>query len=404
MARYCLGISPFFYLNAPGHYRKALPLLSESLAAELDLPPSKSEFLGLRGHPPLGVASQCISEEFQSLGIVAGRNEIKQLAGEIRLRVKLEPALLYIYEGNFSLIFVAAFAMVKCKNLTTFFNFHNVDFFLRLSNSNVTRLPLRFFLICIKFLVPKIVFATESPRAANMLEKRLNINFEVFPMMNLNLEYLLFAENLNISQRIEHLVLISGKIDIDTLMQDLKKISSNPSSITIFDSRLNYPENTYIKNAVNTVGYHVLCEELDAEDYAKLFVSSKKVWFLARSTMNFYGSSGRLTDALISGCQIAIPENSALEDMTRLYRDFYYSFEFGPNSITDPILKVNSVPHRFDPVLELSPRGAGKKIVEMYNATNQVSAQAKVSENLAYPLLHLLIFSTRIISWIFRKT
>jgi hypothetical protein len=397
MFKYAIGISPFYHSNASGHFGRVLPSISRAIAIEARITPTDSEYFGLKEFEVEQPMAGGISAEFQRLNAIVSPKEIKLLAKEIGLKVLNKPALLHIYEGTFSLLLASALAGKRSKNLTTLFNFHNVEFYLKLSKSKFTNVFFKLFLNYITRLDANIIFCTESKRAAELLESELNLHFEVFPMFStVTADFDLLKKNRK--KRSNVLVLIGGKIDLNTLLNDLQQITQVPKRITIFDVRLGYIENSKAANILSNLGYRVLKDPLNDEDYVELFITSETVWFLTRSEINNIGSSGRLTDALLCGCEIVVPQNSALEDMTRLYKEKYQTFSFSKHSIVvlGEVSKKLGTPLR--PIEELTPRGAAKKIIDIYARNLPTLKRKRWINSIPFSTIYAVIYLGKVVS------
>ena len=403
MFKYSLGLSPFYHASAPGHFGKVLPSISQALAIEAGLTASKSEYLGLRDSQSIDSKAHGVSEEFQSLNAIARWKEIRELAKEISLKVENRQALLHIYEGTFSLIFIAVIAGRRSKNLVTIFNFHNVEFYTKFLDSRIRKVFFGYFLRYIKILNSKIIYATESKMAADIFERELQIRFEVFPMFSTVQVDLNETEMHKEKSRSQSLVLIGGNIHLNTLLKDLQSISQDPSRVTIFDIRLSYPEYSRVANVLAASGYKVLKNELNGKDYVSLFRSSKTVWFLTKSKINLLGSSGRLTDAIICGCDVVVPENSALEDMVKLYKKKYQIFSYTGGSITELREVSSNLESSLASLDELTPRGAAKQIISIYARNLESLQQNSFKDSFLFPTIYPAIFLAKTFSKVLRN-
>lgn len=119
--------------------------------------------------------------------------------------------------------------------------------------------------------------------------------------------------------------------------------------------------------------------ELSKEQYARIFCSVEEVWFFPLLKINYFGSSGRLADAISANATPVVPRGSALHDFCREHASDYAVYDFridgselaiekliGDNNPTGPRESLQRIVQLCLQIGERHERGAGRASVKVW--------------------------------------
>jgi hypothetical protein len=309
MSQLFLGISPFYFHGAEGHYGRVHP----SLLKEIEISKASNEtfhlYFGAQGHPQENDVIGNVDVSFRNPTGLIQFARIKKLASEIELACDGKDSFIQIYEGTIPFLLSLKLAEVRGVNMNAIVNMHQVEVFKALLNDRLLRYVHRLIIKSCTSKPGSILITAESRMSANFLGQELNQNLDVFPIFST-----FSSEKKQDKGERPNLVLFSGDFDETLMIRDLEGIGIPGSKTLIIDARISKLASPDFLAYLKHKRYQVVDQRVSENTYQKLFDSVSKVWFLYRLPVNVLGSSGRLMDAISFGHDVVVPTNSALQD------------------------------------------------------------------------------------------
>ena len=309
MSKIFLGISPFYFHGAEGHYGRVHPALLEGIEAIEDSNGTLHQYFGAEGFPQMKNSMSMVSKSFKNPRGSIHFAEVKGLAKFIEAACTDKESYIYVYEGTFPFLLSLKLAQAKGVKVNAVINLHQVEVFKSILKDQLVRAAHRKIVRnCLK-TPGTILITAESRLSAKMLSSDLNYELDVFPIFST------FSSTLNSTKgERPNLVLLSGEFNEELIIKDLTGIGISGSESIIIDARINDLATSDFINYLSENDFQVIGQRVSEETYKSLFDSVSTVWFLYRLPVNILGSSGRLMDAIGFGLDIVVPSNSALED------------------------------------------------------------------------------------------
>jgi hypothetical protein len=329
MATVYLGISPFFYSGAEGHYERLHSALFESIRSLKGDESSIHLYLGAAGLPQSVGSIALIDPEFKRPDGRISFNKLNRLATDLLLISNSKSTYVHIYEGSISFLLAFKLLARKTSSFNVIINLHQVELFSDLLEYRFIRSVYRFILWRGAKSLKKLTMTSESEISARVLGEKLKFHLDAFPIFSTfnRHEALLPLERTN-------LVLFSGEFDENRMIADLEGLNIPGQETTILDSRFSNMASLKFLNYLELNSFKVVGDRLSENEYEKIFRTSRKVWFLYRAEINTLGSSGRLMDALNFGLQVYVPAKSALADFASVSRNDFYLVDMNELVIT----------------------------------------------------------------------
>jgi hypothetical protein len=195
-----------------------------------------------------------------------------------------------------------------------------------------------YFRTLVRLSAGRLVISAESERLAKMLSARWGLPMLAYPVYSVHVGN---EDDGSVHDRSYTILLARTPKDHELLISALRKVSRDIGHLVLFEPRLHLSDPP-VADTYRSLGVEVVDHRLDAENYRALFRQAKRVVFVY--TGNFYktGSSGRLLDALLLGAAVAVPKDTALQDVVAdLPHD---AFTLDVDSLTTVLTKANSSP------------------------------------------------------------
>lgn len=309
MSQIFLGISPFYFHGAEGHYGRVHPALLNGIKEVTDTKETIHLYFGAEGLTQQSNVIGNVDPSFKNPTGFIMFSRIIKLAREIELACADKESFIYVYEGTIPFLLSLKLAEANGVKINAIVNLHQVEVFKSLLNDVLVKFVHRRIIKSSLKNPGSVLISTESQLSAILLGKELGYNLDVFPIFST------FSSAANSSKgERPNLVLFSGDFDENLMIKDLEGIAIPGSRTIVVDARISNLASPEFLAYLSGNQYQVIDQRIPEDSYRKLFDSVSKVWLLYRLQVNVLGSSGRLMDAISFGHEVVVPKNSALQD------------------------------------------------------------------------------------------
>jgi hypothetical protein len=302
-----LGISPFFHIDAEGHYERVHLALLNAVQLLVNDPNSNHHYFGAADCPQHPQSQGLVDADFKRPDGKIAFRKILKLSRDLERLAQSRSIFIHIYEGSVSFLLAVKILHRRGVNVKAIVNLHQIELFRKLFEDPFVKRAYQL-IICQKIESRRyFTITSESLMSSILLGKQLELEFGVFPI---------FSTFSNVKSSVEsdrpNLILFSGDLDEHRMIKDLEGISVSGAESVILDSRLFSSASVDFRNFLQSKQYRVIDQRVSEKVYEEIFRSAKKVWFLYRAEINTLGSSGRLMDALRFGLEVCVPARSSL--------------------------------------------------------------------------------------------
>lgn len=304
-----LGISPFFHIDAEGHYERVHLALLNSVQVLINNRDSKHFYFGAANYPQHPQSLGLIDSDFRRPDGKIAFWKVLRLSRDLERLAQSNKLFIHIYEGSISFLLAVKILHRRGASVNAIINLHQIELFRSLFEDPFVK---RSYQLIIRHKIESSKYFTitsESLMSSIILGKQLELDIGVFPIFSTfsNVETIVECQRPN-------LILFSGELDEDRIIKDLEGISVSGAESVILDSRLSSSASEEFREFLRSNQYKVIDQRVSEKVYEETFRSAKKVWFLYRAEVNTLGSSGRLMDALKFGLEVYVPARSSLAE------------------------------------------------------------------------------------------
>jgi hypothetical protein len=215
--------------------------------------------------------------------------------------------IMYVYEGSLANLFLFGSAARRYKHICLHFNFFGAFKHEKLFESRIRLMIFKaLFNLASRNLESKLILTADTKRFAEFMSTKLRRTILEFPT------YSVITPSANMHSRRERLLLNfrgdeSEKLFMKTLdaFPKLQDIQIDLHGIHQVDIKKYFSRFKNIR---------LLPDQIPEDLYKQQFALYRRVAFLYDPYFFSRQSSGRLADAVISGCEIVVPKGTSLED------------------------------------------------------------------------------------------
>ena len=330
MSRKLIGLSGHLETSAPGHFETFHKSLFE--AFQENLGDDNCIFLG-------NEESSSSSDWFQALIPKSFTSTIPWLPKRFlkylskKIKDSDDKNILYVYEGNLSVLFLLGSILRKTSNSYLYFNFFNSAKHLSYLHS-----PIRIWIFrkligfATRNIESRIFLTVDTKRFGKVFEDRVGKKIEEFPM------YSSIGEDTAGNNQSRTLINIRGS-DAEKFLFFALRESKELQGIDLDIHGLHDEE--LVSELSRFMNCRLLADHVDYSAYSKSYIDYFRVAFLYDPNIFTFQSSGRLADAIMANAEIVVPRDTSLADVLSEYGNGS-TFEFG--SIRSFILAMTSEP------------------------------------------------------------
>jgi hypothetical protein len=274
MERKYLGVSPFFYVGAEGHYERVHVALHKAIMSLVGTYKSHHLYFGAQNLEQRGFSQGVVDETFKRPDGKIPFSQLSSLSKSLETAAGTDALFIHIYEGSISFLLALKLLQRRGVRITAIINLHQIDLFEKLFNDFWVRGIYRFVFHRSLRFSKSVIFTAESAMSARSFGTKLDMNFEVFPVFSTIEE-----REMNSTKVYPNLILFSGEFDEETMMSDLEGIGVSGKDSLIFDARIFEMATPTFRNFLEEAGYLVIGQRVSGDEYEEVFKLSKKVWF-----------------------------------------------------------------------------------------------------------------------------
>lgn len=298
-----IGVSGHLESGAPGHFETFHKGLFD--AFRMKLGEGNSLFLGLKDRSkPRSWFQPALPRSLTST-IPWIPNRTIRLIGKSNSSVG-HAAILYIYEGSLRNLLLFGNIARRYEHIYLYFNLFGAFKYEKLLKSPIQLSIYRaLFNFASRRLGSRLILTADTKRFAGVIGNKLRKNFQEFPMYSV-----IKSDKTNLSTKDSILINFRGNSSEELFKRALEEFVEL-QNIGIDLHGINQSHlRTYLSNFQNI---QILPDQIPEYVYKQSFKRYKRVAFLYDPKFFSMQSSGRLADAVVSGCQIVVPRDTALE-------------------------------------------------------------------------------------------
>lgn len=356
---YLLGVSAFYGESLGGHYdsvpQALLQIASESSSHDLSFvgPNSQGE------EKTFELARVAFRRLQNPVEIFFTQRDAQLVADFVSLHIRRRGAQgVFVYEGHLLWLSIVAELATRFPTVSFIVNIHHVDFMLVGWDSRVSRKVIRD-LIAAASRQNNIGICFESEFLQELFKDDKQAGLGTFPIVS----------DVSVIQNIDPirrglLVTFSGisRKNKNFVLDFLQNISLDEKSVTLLR-----PPKLIRDHASSDFAF--IDEFLTKEKFSGLFQSVEEVWFFSFWKMNYFGSSGRLADAISANAIPVVPKGSALHKFCSIHASNYLVFSpsmDGVGMVTETLIGDKR---------PTGPQEALKRIVDLCSKTSEEDRQ-----------------------------
>lgn len=365
-----IGISPHLRINAFGHFETLHKVLFFALQKDQDF--SELYYLGSALDKNVQAWFTPSIPTTTTSTVPWSSKKLYSHFLKIVEKSKSEVTIIHIYEGNIYWLLILGKVIRKTENTYLYINFFKGEKYRRLRMDALKKFYFRsIFKIVSGDIADRIVFTADSLASAEILTSITRQNFIRYPLFSAFQEFQF--ENRN-SRKI--LCLLRGKTASDLIYQVAKELPNETKERLTVHGVLSTTQETDLKKQ----GFIISKAHLDFLQYKKFFESFSRIIFMYDPAEFGLDSSGRLCDALVTGKEVFVPRNSALEEDSMIYEGVN-CYKFGDQIELAKILNLEvfeSMRYQNPPTVAKSISEIKSGILLKKNVKSKVPSKANV--------------------------